>query len=597
MVGALCVAAEIFLTNSLEHVSPGSGSSLGVVYMLGVLTVSAVWGMGLGIMVLATSSFAYDYFDLPPLQNLEVPGTWGWVPLPLFFVVGLLISSIAALVRSLTAETNERRRDADLAAELAHLLLRTKDLRSALPIASRRLAQALEMPNLTIERGKVVVDKQHRALPLRDNGGRLGTLVLPADLPEATQRRLYDRMLPSLEALLRAAHDREAIEIALEASRDELRRIAEEQAGLRRIATLVARGTPPAELFNAVACEMGLIMKVDRVAIRRYEPDHTTLVGSWSAQNGPDFALPIGSCWPLDEPSVSSLVLRTGRPARMTDRDRTDGEISAWARSHGIVFSVGCPILVEAYLWGVVVASSLSSGPRFEGAEERMLDFTELVAIAILNAQTRTELAASRARVVAASDETRRRIERDLHDGAQQRLVSLGLELRSAETTVPPQMSRLREQLSQTVQGLMGVMGDLQELSRGLHPPILSKGGLEPALQMLTRRSAVPVELEVRADRRLPEPVEVAIYYIASEALTNVAKHAHASIVHIAFSLDEAAVQLSINDDGIGGADSGRGSGLIGLSDRVETLGGTIKVTSPVGGGTSLLVKIPVQQG
>lgn len=208
---------------------------------------------------------------------------------------------------------------------------------------------------------------------------------------------------------------------------------------------------------------------------------------------------------------------------------------------------------------------------------------------------SRAELAESRARVVAASDETRRRIERDLHDGTQQRLVSLALELRAAENGVPPALQEVRAQLSATAQGLNEVVTDLQELSRGIHPAILSKGGLGPALKTLARRSPLPVELELHAaDRRLPERIEVATYYVVSEALSNAAKHAAASVVRVDVSVEHALLLVSIRDDGVGGADASRGSGLIGLQDRVETLGGTIEIAGGSGHGTTILASIPI---
>jgi signal transduction histidine kinase len=204
------------------------------------------------------------------------------------------------------------------------------------------------------------------------------------------------------------------------------------------------------------------------------------------------------------------------------------------------------------------------------------------------------DLTESRARVVAASDETRRRIERDLHDGTQQRLVSLGLEIRAAEAMVPQQLTELRSQLSNTAKGLAGAVEELQEISRGIHPAALSRGGLAPALRTLARRSAIPVELELGSDRRLPEPVEVAAYYVVSEALTNAAKHSQASVVRVDVEAGDGAIEISIRDDGVGGAAPGTGSGLLGLKDRVEALGGEIEIDSPSGNGTSLRVRIPV---
>jgi signal transduction histidine kinase/PAS domain-containing protein len=208
---------------------------------------------------------------------------------------------------------------------------------------------------------------------------------------------------------------------------------------------------------------------------------------------------------------------------------------------------------------------------------------------------SRAELAASRARIVTAADQTRRRIERDLHDGVQQRLVSLALAQRQAAVTVPPEHRELQTELSRVADGLAGALEELQEISRGIHPAILAHGGLAAALKTLARRSAVPVELEIHIEARLPEPVEVAAYYIVSEALTNTAKHAHASAVHVAAEARDGVLRLSIRDDGRGGADPARGSGLIGLTDRVDALGGSIEVASPVGAGTTLLIRLPIE--
>jgi signal transduction histidine kinase len=208
---------------------------------------------------------------------------------------------------------------------------------------------------------------------------------------------------------------------------------------------------------------------------------------------------------------------------------------------------------------------------------------------------SRAELTASRARVVAAADQSRRRIERDLHDGAQQRLVSLALELREAESTVPPELDELRERLARTAKGMAGVLEDLQELSRGIHPAILSEGGLVPALKTLSRRSSVPVQLDLRIERRLPEQVEVAAYFVVAEALTNAAKHAQAAVIHVGLEARNGLARLEIRDDGVGGAEPAGGSGLVGLTDRVEAVGGTLVLESPAGGGTSLVVELPLQ--
>jgi signal transduction histidine kinase len=272
------------------------------------------------------------------------------------------------------------------------------------------------------------------------------------------------------------------------------------------------------------------------------------------------------------------------------------GALAELVRDSGMPSGVATPIVVQGHVWGVVVANSGGAQPLPPDTEDRLASFTDLVATAISNAQNLSDLTASRARIVATADQTRRRIERDLHDGAQQRLVSLGLALRAAQTAVPPQLRQLEGELARVADGLASVQEDLREMAHGIHPAILARGGLGPALKTLARRCPVPVELDVRTGPRLPEPVEVAAYYVVAEALTNAAKHANASAVQIDADADPAgnALRLRIRDDGAGGADPVRGSGLVGLKDRVEALGGSLTVDSPVGAGTFLHVELPL---
>jgi signal transduction histidine kinase len=272
----------------------------------------------------------------------------------------------------------------------------------------------------------------------------------------------------------------------------------------------------------------------------------------------------------------------------------SSGDLSVVAHDVGLRSGVATPIIVQGRLWGVMVAASLDEQPLAPDTEARLASFTELVATAIANAESRSALDASRARIVAAFDEARRRIERDLHDGAQQRLVSLGLTLRAAQTAVPPKLGELGSELANVAEGLTNVVDELRELASGIHPAILAKGGLGSALRTLARRSTVPVELDVQAQDRLPEPVEVATYYVVSEALTNAAKHAQASVVQVEVAAVGGVLRLGVRDDGVGGADPTRGSGLVGLKDRVEALGGTITVQSPPGAGTALQVDLPL---
>jgi signal transduction histidine kinase len=423
------------------------------------------------------------------------------------------------------------------------------------------------------------------ATPIIAEGRIWGLMIagstLEQPVPADTEARLAD-----FTELLATA-------IANAESRAGLARLAEEQAALRRVATLVARGAPPDDVFAAVTEEVGRLLPVEFADLGRCESDGTvTFVAAWG-RAGEHFA--VGSRRMLGGKNISTLVAQTGRPARIESYADASGPVGVAARKTGFRSAVGTPIVVEGRLWGMMTAGSSLEQPLPADTEARLARFTELLATAIANAESRAALAASRARIVAAADETRRRIERDLHDGAQQRLVSLGLELRAAQAAVPPQLSELERELSRVAEGLASVGEELLEISRGIHPAILSDGGLEPALRALARRSAVPVELDLHAERRLPEQLEVAAYYVMSEALTNAAKHAHASVVHVKLEARDTTVRLAIHDDGIGGADPAHGSGLVGLSDRIEALGGTLHVTSPAGSGTSLLIEIPLQ--
>jgi signal transduction histidine kinase len=421
-------------------------------------------------------------------------------------------------------------------------------------------------------------------IPLLVEGRIWGVLsvgLAPGRLPLSTDT--VDR--------LTAFTDLVATSIANAAARGEIARLAEEQAALRRVATLVARGAQPSEVFATVAEELGRVLGVGGTAIMRYEPDATaTVVAAWSGKREP---MRIGSSWPLDGEGVAARVYRTGRSVRFETYDEAPGKLAAWAREIGLRSAVGAPIFVADRLWGVASAGSISVQLP-NAAESRIASFAELIATAISNAQTRTELRASRARVVAASDETRRQIERDLHDGIQQRLVSLALKLRLTETMTPRPSEEIQRELVMLADGLGAVLEELREISRGIHPAILAEGGLVPALKGLARRCAVPVALDLRLVARVDELLEIAAYYVASEALANAVKHAKASIVEVSLEIRDDWLVLAIRDDGIGGVDPKRGSGLVGINDRVEALGGTLSVTSPPGEGTALEVQLPL---
>ena len=391
---------------------------------------------------------------------------------------------------------------------------------------------------------------------------------------------------PDTEERLERFTELVATAIANAESRQTLRALADEQAALRRVATLVARAAPPAQVFNAVAIEVGKLLDTDITVVGRYDRDGAaTAIGTWSAAPG---GVPVGTRSAIGGRNVLTLVAETGRPARIDGYDDASGEAAEIARRHGWRSSIAAPIIVEGQVWGGMLAATQQPEPFPAGAEERLAAFTDLVATAIANAESSAELAASRRRIVAAADEARRRIERDLHDGIQQRLIALMYRARAMARQPVEQLPGIAAELSD---GLLEVSDELREVARGIHPATLTKDGLRPALGELARRCSIPIDIDVRLDERLPAPVEAAAYYIAAEALTNVAKHAYANVVELIAARDNGVLTLTVRDDGIGGADAGRGSGILGLTDRVEALGGTISIASPPGGGTTLSVR------
>ena len=717
VVAAAFITAETLLVYRLRQIAPEN--AFGALFLLGVLVVSAGWGFRLAVATSLASALVYVYFHLETSGALVPMHPQDAVAILIFLPVALLANVLAGQARLRAAESEQRRREADLAADLARLMLRTGDLRPALDAAGRRMAQVLGLPFAVLEPDTVVADEHQSAIPLRDGDAPLGTLLIPANLSKAEQHRVH-RLVPSLEALLAAARDREAINTELEASRKELERffdltsdlffigdetrvrrlnpaserifgytttemqarpytelthpddrnrtsalmealarrggtaqfenrcmrangtvrwlewsivadngllygaardvtdrrreqdrlreaqrmveashaevsaLAEQQAALRRVATLVARGVDPAQVYPAAVAELSRGLGIDNVALLRYESGEALVL--MAARDESELTkMSIGERIPLDADNVAAMILDTGAPARRDGFDGVTDPTAERIRRLGLGSAVGAPIIIDGRIWGALVIGSSQAEPMPPETEARIGDFADLVATAIANAETRAELAASRARIVTAGDQVRRRFERDLHDGAQQRIVSLGLALRAVEAAIPAEHQQLRDQLSNVVDSLVGVSTELQEISRGIHPAILSKGGLGPAIKTLARRSAIPVELDLNVDRRMPESVEVAAYYVVAEALTNAAKHAQASEVKVSAVAGDDELHLTISDDGIGGAVAGAGSGLIGLKDRVEALAGRLGISSPPGSGTTLTVVIPLQ--
>ena len=376
--------------------------------------------------------------------------------------------------------------------------------------------------------------------------------------------------------------------------RDEqaLRSLAEQQAALRRVATLVASEAEQERVFGVVTEEVGRLLEAATCNMVRYEPDGTAVVaGAWST--GGVRAVAVGTRVALDSPTVAARIRRTRQPERVDSYEGMAGSTAELLRGLGFRSAVGAPVKLGGRLWGAVMVSTVEETPFPPGSEQRVADFSELVALALANAEAREALAASRARIVAAGDDERRRLERNLHDGAQQRLVALSLTLRvvgmklaGGDPEAPSLLRRAEAELAEALE-------ELRELARGIHPSILTDRGLVPALEMLAGRASLPVELSVTLDERLPGPVEAAAYYIVAEALTNASKHARASRVRVGLSRSDGSVLVEVADDGVGGADRRRGSGVRGLGDRVEALGGKLELRSPAGSGTTLSAHIP----
>jgi signal transduction histidine kinase len=381
-----------------------------------------------------------------------------------------------------------------------------------------------------------------------------------------------------------------ATAIANTEARTEVGRLVDEQAALRRVATLVARGAPPEELFAAVVEELGRVFPGENGALARYESDGAMTAVAISERLTDSF--PVGSRWPLGGKNISTVVAETGRSARSDSYDDASGRLGTALRDRGFVSSVGAPIVVEGRVWGMLSLASTEQ-PLPADTETRLASFAELVATAIANAEARTEVAASRARIVAATDDERRRVVRDLHDGAQQRLVHTIITLKLAARALAHQQEDGPELVREALDHAEGANVELRELAHGILPAVLHQGGLRAGVDALGSRMPVPVEMDVNVGR-LPAAVEATAYFIVAEALTNVVKHAEAESGRVTAAVDDGSLRIDVSDDGRGGADASRGSGLVGLADRVAAGGGTMAIASPPGAGTTITVTLPL---
>jgi signal transduction histidine kinase len=371
-----------------------------------------------------------------------------------------------------------------------------------------------------------------------------------------------------------------------------LEALVAEQAALRRVATLVAADPEPRRLFDTVCEEVGSVLGVESANVLRYEDDGTqTVVGAWAASGAPWF--PGGENVPIDGETVSGKMRRSGTPQRVDDYAGVRGQLVKRLREVGIRSAVGAPVKVAGRIWGGIVASSGRTHAFPEGAENRLADFAELLTAALANVDAREQLAASRARIVEAGYEERRRLGRDLHDGAQQELVSALISLKTAQRRWDEAPEEARELVEAALEQMQAGIRDLRELAAGIHPSVLTARGLGAALEALAGRSPLPVELDEVPSERLPAPVETTAYFVVAEALTNVAKYADASHATVEVARENGRLVVEVADDGIGGADPEHGTGLRGLADRVAVLEGHLEIESERGRGTTIRARIP----
>jgi signal transduction histidine kinase len=614
-----------------------------VLYLLAVLPIAVLWGARLAA-VMSVVSITVFALVLSPDASVLIADSRNVVVLAVFLVTAVVVAELAARSRRsalesarLTREQSALRRVATLVAqsvppsEVFEAVTREVGLLCDADLArmerydadgtvtgiaswSKGLGQLAVGTRFDLDGLSVARDVRRSGGPVRVDGfaGASGGIALEArslgirssvGCPVVVAGRLWGVIAASTkrdvpfpantEVQITSFTELVATAVENAESQAELRRMADEQAALRRVATLVAGGVRSELVFTAVVQELSQLTGADITSIFRFESDGTaTMMGS-RGLSGDERR--VGGRQVLLAPSAIASVQATGRSARYDvdaeQLERGTELVSQW----GVRSAVASPIIVEGRCWGGIAVASRQQ-PFAAATEPRVVEFTEIAATAIANAESRAQLVASRGRVVAAGDEMRRGLERNLHDGAQQRLVSLALELRLAETTVPSGLPGLQAGLGQAAEVLNEVLEELREISRGLHPAILAEGGLGPALRTLARRSTVPVELKIETESRYSTPVEVATYYVVSEALTNTSKYAEASQVEVALEERADTLRLRIRDDGVGGADPQRGSGLVGLRDRVEALGGSIDVSSPIGRGTVIEVSLPLER-
>jgi signal transduction histidine kinase len=417
--------------------------------------------------------------------------------------------------------------------------------------------------------------------PIVVNGSLWGALAVHSKrnaLPPDTEARLWN-----FTELVATA-------IANTSARAEVSRLAQEQAALRRVATLVAQGGQPGDVFATVAAELAGLLQADHVVVGRYEQGSVlTVLASRGAASG---ELAPGTRISYEGDSVVALVWRTGRSARLESHQGVRGTLAELARATGVQVAVGAPVVVDGRLWGVATAGWSWGEPPPTDTEERMAKFAELLDSAIANADGRDQLTASRARLVTEADEARRRVVRDLHDGAQQRLLHAIMSLKLAQRALRANDERAVSLIAEALEHAMQGNAELRELAHGILPAVLARGGLRAGVDAVVSRLDPPVDVDVPAER-FPAEIEASAYFVVAEALTNVVKHSRAGSAAVRAFVDGPVLRVEVRDDGLGGADPD-GHGLTGLGDRVTALGGQFSVESPAGAGTVVSATLPL---
>jgi signal transduction histidine kinase len=632
---------------ALEGINSGVVVALlGVVYIVAVIAIARFASIAYAVPVAMAGMLAYDWFYLPPTHPLEVPDAANLVDLIVYLGVAVLLGELAAhAARRAGAAERARRQIADEQAALrrvATLVAGGAPANEVFAAVAAEAGQLLDVHGTRIARYEDETDLVHVAEwskaghnpPAYDRArlegrsvsaevlrtGRAARIDNYEDIamrarfargvdvksavgaPVVVEGRRWGVMIawsgtgplpPDMEARLTEFAELVATAISNTDARTGMARLANEQAALRRVATLVAKAVPTAEVFEAVTREVGLQCGADLARMERFEPNRTvTAIAAWSRSG--EAHLAVGKRFALEGESIAAQVLASGRPARMDSFIGTAGPIAREAQALGIHASIGCPIVVGRRTWGLIAASTRREAPFPPNTESRIADFTDLVATAVSNAEARDHLLASRARLLTAGDDARRRVVRDLHDGAQQSLVQVIITLRLIEHALREDDQAVEPLVDEALDQAEQANAELRELAHGILPAILAGGGLAAGVRALVSRLRVPVDVDVPRDRFPPE-IEASAYFVVSEALTNVAKHADAQSANVTARVDDGELRVHVRDDGVGGARAD-GNGLLGLNDRVAAMGGRLDIESPPGDGTRIDATLPLQR-